>query len=200
MTFARYALAACVLLSPTLAHAQDFGVMESAETINEGNFKLKVNPMFLLGSGNTRSGLSGGVGYGVTSRFDVEANIAHFKDVTFIGGNAEVWLIKGHHPIDLSASLGFHVTQSTFGDQSGVDFTVIASHAATRKLDIYAAVDTAFNKYRGNVPHASYRQVHLVPGVEYKIHRDLDLLAEFGIAMKDHGDNYVSLGMAYYVR
>ena len=54
MTLARYILAASVLLSPTLAHAQDFGVMESAETINKGNFKLKVIPMFILGT-TTRS-------------------------------------------------------------------------------------------------------------------------------------------------
>lgn len=50
MKLGHYALAACVLLLlPTLAHAQDFGVMESAETIDKGNFKLKVNPMFILG-------------------------------------------------------------------------------------------------------------------------------------------------------
>ena len=200
MTVARYALAACVLLSPTLAHAQDFGVMESAETINKGNFKLKVNPMFILGSGDTRSGLVAGVGYGFTNRFDFEANFARYKNVTLVGGNVEYWLIKGQHPIDLSASAGFHVAKSDFGDQTGVDITVIASHAATKKLDVYAALDMTFNKYRDNVPNNSYTQAHLVPGVEYKVHPDLDLLAEFGVALNDRGDNYVSFGLAYYVR
>ena len=171
MKFAPYALAACVLLSPTLAHAQDFGVMESAETINKGNFKLKVNPMFILGDGDTRSGLGAGVGYGFTNRFDFEANFARYKNVTLVGGNVEYWLIKGQHPIDLSASAGFHVAKSDFGDQTGVDITVIASHAATKKLDVYAALDMTFNKYRDNVPNNSYTQAHLVPGVEYKVHQ-----------------------------
>ncbi len=78
MKLHHYALAACVLLLPTLAHAQDFGVMESAETIDRGNFKLKVNPMFILGDGDTRTGIVGGVGYGFTDRLDVEANLAKY--------------------------------------------------------------------------------------------------------------------------
>ena len=200
MKLARYALTACVLLSPSIAHAQDFGVMESAETINKGNFKLKALPMFILGSGDTRSGVVAGVGYGFTETFDFEANVARYKDVTLVGGNVEYWLIKGQQPLDLSASAGFHFAKSDFGDQTGVDVTVIASHAATKKLDVYAALDMAFNKYRDNFPNNSYTQAHLVPGVEYKVHPDLDLLAEFGVALNSKGDNYVSFGLAYYVR
>ncbi|MEQ1907547.1 MAG: outer membrane beta-barrel protein [Vicinamibacterales bacterium] len=200
MTLARYILAASVLLSPTLAHAQDFGVMESAETINKGNFKLKVNPMFILRSNDTQTGIVGGVGYGFTDRFDFEANFARYKDVTLVGGNVEYWLIKGQAPLDLSASAGFHLAKSDFVDETGVDLTVIASHAATNKLDVYAALDMTFNKYRDNFPNNSYTQAHLVPGVEYKVHQDLDLVAEFGVALNDKGDNYVSFGLAYYVR
>lgn len=200
MTLARYILAASVLLSPTLAHAQDFGVMESAETINKGNFKLKVNPMFILRSNDTQSGIAGAVGYGFTDRFDFEANFGRYKDVTLVGGNVEYWLIKGQQPLDLSASAGFHLAKSDFVDETAVDVTVIASHAATKQLDIYAALDMAFNKYRDNLPNNRYTQAHLVPGVEYKVHPDLDLLAEFGIALNDKGDNYVSFGLAYYVR
>ena len=200
MKFAKYALAACVLFVPTLAHAQDFGVMESAETINKGNFKLKGYPMFILGDGDTQSGIVAGVGYGFSKTFDFEANFARYKDVTFVGANVEYWLIKGKQPIDLSASVGFHVANSDFGDQTGVDVTVIASHAATKKLDVYAALAMAFNKYRDSFPNNSYTQAHLVPGVEYKVHPDLDLLAEFGVALNDRGNNYVSFGLAYYVR
>ena len=200
LTLARYTLAACLLLSPTLAHAQDFGVMESAETINKGNFKLKVNPMFILRSDDTQSGLAGAVGYGFTETFDFEANFARYKDVTFVGGNVEYWLVKGQPPLDLSASVGFHLAKSDFGDQTGVDVTVIASHAATKKLDVYAALDMAFNKSRDNFPNNSYTQAHLVPGLEYKVHPDLDLLAEFGIALNDKANNYISFGLAYYIR
>ena len=34
-----------LILIPAAAHAQDFGIMESAETINQGNFKIRANPM-----------------------------------------------------------------------------------------------------------------------------------------------------------
>ena len=37
-----------VLLLPTVSFAQDFGVMESAETIDRGNFKFRVNPMLFF--------------------------------------------------------------------------------------------------------------------------------------------------------
>ena len=36
-------------LLPAALHAQDFGVMESAETIDRGNFKFKVNPVVVFG-------------------------------------------------------------------------------------------------------------------------------------------------------
>lgn len=200
MRLVRYVLAACVLLSPVLAQAQDFGVLESAETINQGNFKLKVNPMFIVGDGDTRTGIAAGVGYGVTPRFDVEANFARYDGVTLVGGNVEYWLVKGQQPVDVSASAGFHFANSDFGDQSGVDVTLIGSHAATPKLDLYAALDLAFNKYRRQLRDSNYTQAHFVPGIEYKVHRDLDLLAEFGIALNDDGNNYVSVGIAYYLR
>lgn len=200
MKFLRYALAACVLLVPTFAHAQDFGVMESAETIDKGNFKLKMNPMFIMGEGDTRTGVVAGFGYGFTDTFDFEANVARYKDVTLFGANVEYWLIKDETPIDLSASAGFHMLKSDFGDQTGVDATVIASHAATKKLDIYAALDMAFNRYRDSFRGNHYTQAHVVPGIEYKVHQDLDLVAEFGVALNDRGDNYVSFGLAYYLR
>ena len=200
MTLGRYVLAACVLLSPSIAHAQDFGVMESAETIDKGNFKLKVNPMFILGDGDTQTGIAAGVGYGFTDALDFEANVAHYTGLTLIGGNLEYWLVKDRHPVDVSASVGFHMAKSDFSDQTGVDVTVIGSHAMTPKLDVYAAIDMAFNKFRDSFPGNSYKQLHLVPGIEYKVHPDLDLVAEFGVALNDDSSNYLSIGLAYYVR
>ena len=200
MKLLRYVLTVSVLLLPALGQAQDFGVMESAETIDKGNFKLKVNPMFLLGDGDTQTGIVAGVGYGFTDRLDVEANFARYEGVTFIGGNAEYWIVKGQQAVDVSGIVGFHVAKSDFGDQTGVDLTVIGSHAATPKLDIYAALDMSLNKYTDSFPDNSYTEAHLVPGVEYKINQDLDFLAEFGIAINDNGVNYASIGLAYYIR
>lgn len=199
MRLGRYIFAASLLLSPTLVHAQDFGVLESAETIDQGNFKLKVDPMFILRDNDTQSAVIGGVGYGFTPRFDFEANLAVRKDVTIFGANGEYWLVKGQG-LDVSASAGFHVAKADVGDQTGVDINFIGSHAATENLDIYAAIALAFNKYRDNLPNNTYTQAHLVPGIEYKVHRDLDFLAEFGIALNDKGENYVAFGLAYYVR
>jgi hypothetical protein len=57
-----------VLLVPGLAQAQDFGVMESAETINRGDFKLKGNPMFIIGrdDGDNETGIPLSPGFDVT--------------------------------------------------------------------------------------------------------------------------------------
>ncbi len=200
MTLGRYVLATCVLLFPALAQAQDFGVLESAETINRGNFKIKGSPILILGDGDRTPGIVVVAGYGFTDRFDFEAKLARYDGLTLFGGDAEFWLVKGRHPVDLSVSAGFHFAKSDFGDQTGVDVTVIGSHAVTPKLDIYAALDMAFNKFRDTFPDNRYTQVHLVPGIEYKVHRNLDLVAEGGIALNDRGNHYIAGGVAYYVR
>jgi len=59
-------LIAGLILIPAAAHAQDFGIMESAETINQGNFKIRANPMFLLGrnGGDADPGVAVLAGYG----------------------------------------------------------------------------------------------------------------------------------------
>jgi hypothetical protein len=174
--------------------------MESAETIDRGTFKLKVNPMLILGDNDNKAGVVVGAGYGFTDRFDFEAKLALYDGVNIFGGDAEYWVVKDPHRVNLSVLAGFHFAKADLGDQTGVDVTVNGSHAVTPKLDIYAALDMAFNKYRDDFPGNSYKQVHLVPGVEYKIHRNLDLLAEFGIALNDNGNNYISGGFAYYLR
>ena len=120
--------------------------------------------------------------------------------LTVIGGDVEFWLVKNPHPVDLSVSAGFHFSNSDFSDQTGIDATVIGSHAVTPKLDIYAALDLAFNRYKDAFPDRNYTQVHLVPGIEYKIHPNLDLVAEVGIALNNNGDHYISGGIAYYLR
>ena len=200
MTRLRIALfAAALFIQPVLAHAQDFGVMESAETIDRGNFKLKVNPMFLLGDNDT-TGIAGALGYGFTPRFDAEFSLAAYDGRTLFGGNAEYWLLKGNRNIDISASLGFHYANSDFSDQTGIDLTGIASHHVTPRFDIYGAIDMAFNKFRDDFPDNNYTQAHLVPGIEYKLHDDLDLLAELGVALNDDSAHYVSVGVAYYLR
>jgi hypothetical protein len=200
MRFRYYVVAACLLFFPALAQAQDFGVLESAETINRGNFKLKGNGILILEEGDDEPGGVADVGYGFTDSFDFEAKLAFYEHATIVGGDVEFWLVKKPHPIDLSVSAGFHYANADAGDQTGVDVTVIGSHAMTSRLDLYAALDMNFNKYRADFPDNSYNQILLVPGIEYKLHRDLDLVAEFGIALNDNANNYVAGGLAYYIR
>ena len=155
--------------------------------------------MFLLGDSDT-TGIAGAVGYGFTPRFDGELSLAAYDGATIVGGNVEYWLVKGNPGFDLSGGVGFHYVNTEFSDQTGVDLNVIASHHVTPRFDIYGAIDVALNKFRDDFPDNSYNQAHLVPGIEYKLHDDLDLLAELGLSLNDNGDHYVSFGVAYYLR
>ena len=69
--------------------------MESAETINKGNFKLRANPMLVFGKGQDRQlGAAILVGYGFTPRFDAEGAAAFYDGRTFFGGNVEFWVVR----------------------------------------------------------------------------------------------------------
>jgi hypothetical protein len=188
-----------VLFLPSFAQAQDFGVVESAETIDKGNFKLRVNPIVIFAEDDSRPGVAASAGYGFSDSVDAEIKVAFYDGVTLVGGDVEFWLVK-QRAVDLSVSGGFHFLNSDFLDQTGVDATILGSHGVTPKLDIYAALDLAFNRYREALPDRSYTQAHLVPGIEYKIHANLDLVAEVGIALNDKGNHYISGGIAYYLR
>ena len=97
------ALLTLALLVPATAPAQDFGVMESAETINRGNFKLMAYQLVVFGEGGADKdfGVVLRGGYGVNDKFDVEGKIGLYENITFFGGDAEVWLLKDA-PLDLS--------------------------------------------------------------------------------------------------
>lgn len=196
----RLAMAALALvLMPALAQAQDFGVMESAETIDPGNWKLKGNPMFILRDNDTDTGIVGGVGYGVNRRFDVEFNVAGYDGITHFGGNGEYWFVRTP-ALSLSGLVGAHYSNFSAIDQYGVDLTLIATHPVTPRLDLNAALDVALMKFKGDFPDDGYNLVHLVPGIEYRLAQDLDLLGEFGVSLNDNGNHYLSVGLAYYIR
>src|SRR4030042_6060305 len=91
-------LAATLVLVAAVAEvsAQDV-LMNSAETINQGNIKLALFPTVLFGKNGADSswGLAGRVGYGLTERFDIEAKAASFKNLKYFGIEAELWLLNG---------------------------------------------------------------------------------------------------------
>ena len=120
--------------------------MESAETIDQGNFKIRANPMFLFGrnGGDTDPGVAVLAGYGVTPRFDLEGGLAFYDGVTFFGANAEYWFVKDA-PLDFSVAGGLHRrTGDATADYNGIDLTFLASGHATPKLEIYGGLDLAF--------------------------------------------------------
>ena len=192
-------LLALLLLVPVAARAQDFGVMESAETIDRGNFKLKINPILVFGrnGGDHEPGVAALIGYGFTDRFDLEGGVALYDGVTLFGGTAEAWVVK-HPRIDLSVIGGLHAHRGdNTADITGVDLAVLASHHVTSRFEVYGALDVAFESVNNN---GNFRTVHLVPGVEVRLSPDVDFLAEVGIALNDHARHYVSGGVAFYLR
>ena len=196
-----------LLLSlPAAARAQEFGLLESAETIDRGTFKLRVNPMFIFGrdGGDDQTGVAATVGYGFTDRFDVEAAAAFYDGVRFLGANAEVWLLRDANraaAFDLSLIGGVHFARGdNTADTRGFDVTFLGSRRTSERLELYAGLDLAFESITEEGVDFSYTPIHLVPGLEYRLAQDVDFVAEFGLALNDDARHYASAGIAFYFR
>jgi len=179
--------------------AQDV-LMNSAETINQGNFKLALFPMVLLGKngGTALWGIAGRVGYGLTPRFDIEAKGAILKDLRYFGADAEYWLVQGQN-FNVSVALGGHMTDGQGGaDSSGIDTSLLFSTSPAKLLELYAGLKLAFDSLKNSDENVTL--AHLVPGLEYRLSPDLDFLAEFGLALNDRSRSYISAGLALYLR
>ena len=189
--------AAMFLTASAQVSAQDV-LMNSAETINKGNFKLGVFPTVLLSKhgDNSAWGVAGRFGYGLTSSFDIEAKAAFFDGLNYFGVVLEYWLLKGKN-INASAALGAHMTNVDGGaDSSGIDTTLLVSTTPSKNLEFYGGLKLAFDSLKNS--DFNYTKAHVVPGIEYRINQSLDFLAEFGIALNDNSRNYASVGLAYY--
>ena len=179
--------------------AQDV-LMNSAETINQGNFKLALFPTVLLGKngGDAVWGVAGRIGYGITPSFDIEAKAATFKGLNYFGVEAEYWLVHGGNA-NVSVALGAHLTDSKGGaDSSGIDTSLLFSTRPAKPLEIYGGLKLSFDSVKNS--DQNFTLAHLVPGIEYSLGPDLDLLAEFGIALNDSSRSYASVGLALYLR
>jgi len=193
------AIAALSLVLPVAAAAQDFGVMNSAETINNGNFKLMANPIVVFGKGSAdhELGVALAGGYGFGHRFDVEAKVALFDNLTFLGADAEYWLVKDK-PVDVSVIGGFHLGRSDGTNSKGFDLTALASGNVADRLELYGGLD--FSRVSFDDSSFSYSTLHFVPGIEYRINSKIDFVTELGLALNDDSNHYFSIGFAYYVR
>ena len=95
------------------AAAQNFGVLQSAETMDPGVYKLMVAPIVTLdkdGAGG-EFGVAARGGYGFTDRFDAEAKLGFFENSTYVGADGEFWILKGKEKdagLDFSLTGGVH--------------------------------------------------------------------------------------------
>jgi hypothetical protein len=172
-------------------------LMNSAETINQGNLKLGIFPTLLFAKGGSDSlwGVAARFGYGLTKSIDIEAKAAFFKGLKYFGADIEYWFLKGES-FNASAAVGAHMTDyKGGGDSKGIDAALLASTRPAKKLEVYGGLMLAFDSIKnGN----NYTLVHVVPGIEYRLSDDLDFLAEVGIGLNDNSRSYGSVGLAYY--
>jgi len=191
-------LAAAMFLTVAVAEVSAQSVlMNSAETINQGNLKLGIFPTILLGKngGDSVWGVAGRFGYGLTKSIDIEAKAAFFKGLKYFGADVEYWFLKGEN-FNASAALGGHITDyKGGGDSKGIDAALLASTRPVKNLEIYGGLMLAFDSIKNG---GNYTLAHIVPGIEYRLSDDLDFLAEFGIALNDNSRSYASVGLAYY--
>jgi len=192
------AVAMFLVVAAAEVSAQDV-LMNSAETINKGNIKLAIFPTVLFGKngGDSLWGVAGRAGYGLTSRFDIEAKAAVFKGLKYFGVDGEYWLVQGRNA-NVSVALGGHLTDSQGGaDSAGIDTAVLFSTKPARNLELYGGLKFAFDSFKNSDHNATL--AHLVPGIEYRISDDLDFLAEFGLALNDSSRSYASVGLSLYL-
>jgi hypothetical protein len=175
-------------------------IMNSAETINKGNFKLALFPTVLLGKDGSESawGLAGRIGYGLTRNFDIEAKGAAFQGLKYFGVDAEYWLYHGPQ-VNCSVALGAHMTDWGQGaGSSGIDTALLISTDPVRRLELYGGLMLSFDSIKNSDSRRTL--AHVVPGIEYRLTDDLDFLAEVGIALNRNSRSYASVGLALYIR
>jgi hypothetical protein len=199
-------LALCLAMP---ASAQSVGVLQSAETIDYGVFKIMGAPILTFGKdgADNELGVGGRFGYGFTDRFDAEAKLGFFDFGTYIGVDGEYWIVRSEQRdtgLDFSLAGGLHwvLGGDEYFDSMGFDLTPQLSGHVSPLVELCGALDMSFETV-DDVPEEfddSYTRVHVVPGIEYKLSEKVDLVGEFGIGLNDDSWSYVGLGIAFYLR
>jgi hypothetical protein len=191
------------------AVAQYVGVLQSAETMDRGTFKLMLAPIMVLGKdgADNEMGVAARAGYGFTERFDVEAKLGFFDHGTFVGVDGEYWIFgrkERNSSIDFSLTGGLHwmLGSDNRYDTMGFELTPQLSGNMSENLELCISLDASFESIKDAPAGAddSFTRLHLVPGIEYRLSDTFDLEVEFGIDINDNSSNYVGAGISYYVR
>jgi hypothetical protein len=191
------------------AGAQTVGILQSAETMDRGTFKLMVAPIMVLGKdgADDETGVAARAGYAFTEHFDAEAKVGFFKNATLVGVDGEYWIYRGarkNSGLDFSLTGGLHWisgSENNF-DTMGFEVTPQLSGHLTENLELCGALDASFESIK-DVPagvDGTFTRLHLVPGIEYHLSDTLDLEAEFGIGINDNSSNYIGAGLSFYIR
>jgi hypothetical protein len=194
------------------AAAVDFGVMESAEPIEPRTLKLTGFPMLVDKSVHGDDALALSLGYGLPGDMDVEVQLAVIDRATLLGADLE-WNAWTAGSLRLSLGGGLHGADLDYGARAvGADATAILTYTPLARLDLSAALDAAVddvNVREAAAPPPSgthftedgrYDTYYFVPGVEYQLTRNLDLLAEVGVGLNGESDDYLSAGLSWYFR
>ena len=191
------------------AAAQYIGVMQSAETMDRGTFKLTIAPIAVFGKNGADGefGIGARGGYGFADRFDAEAKLGVFENGTYAGADGEIWVLKGREKdagLDGSVAAGVHWMFGKDGafDVIGFEVTPELSGHVGENLELCASLDASFESIQ-DAPKGvddSFTRVHLVPGIEYRLSDAADLVGEFGIGLNDDSFSYAGVGLAFYFR
>lgn len=194
------------------ALAADFGVMESAEPIEPGAFKVTGFPMLVDHGVHGDDGYALAVGYGLPNDMDVEALLLQIDRATLYGADLE-WNAWTADRMRFSIAGGLHAADlERRASAVGADVTAIFTYTPVARLDVNAALDAAVDNV--NVDESAalppselhfsedgrYDTYYFVPGVEYEATRNLDLLAEAGVGLNGESDDYLSAGLSWYFR
>jgi len=191
------------------AGAQYVGVLQSAETMDRGIFKVMVAPIMVFGKdgADDEFGVAARAGYGFTDRFDAEAKLGFFENGTLVGADGEFWILKGKEKdagVDLSLAGGVHwmFAKEDYLDIMGFEITPLLSGHLSKSLEMYGGLDASFESIQ-DAPAGyddSFTRLHLVPGIEYRVSETVDLVGEVGIGLNDDSWTYAGLGVAFYLR
>lgn len=198
-------LAALAMSWSCAAGAVDFGVMETADPIVPGHWKAIAYPLVKRAypSQEQRTGVNVGVGRGLTPWLDAELQVASYDDESLLGGDLEFILRDGDH-LDLSVAGELHFGNTDFGELYGYRGTAIASYTLPRTwLTLNGALDFGIDHYDFNRSGEQKfgtrsEEVHVVPGLQYRVSERVDVIGEVGVGFTRDARDYAALGFSIY--
>ena len=191
------------------AAAQYIGVLQSAETMDRGTFKLMAAPIMAFGKhgADDELGIALRGGYAFTEHFDAEAKLGFFENGTFVGADGEYWIYRGAEKntgLDFSLTGGFHLMLGSDNrfDTMGFEITPQLSGHLNESIELCGALDASFESIQDVPPGVddSFTRLHLVPGIEYRVSDTVDLEGEIGIGLNDDSFTYAAVGITFYLR